>query len=92
MLLSTPKGIHVLSLIALILFGAALAGFTFFLSAEVASSQSGDDHGNTFQDATPIALGESIRGSFDSSDPWDFFRLDLSGTARDDRCVALYFG
>ena len=79
MLFSSPKGTPALSMIAIILFGAALAGFAFVLSAEVASSQSGDDHGNTFQDATPIALGDSIAGNFDSSDPWDVFRLDLSG-------------
>ena len=50
---------------------------TLFLQAEGVASQGGDDHGNTFGNATPIALGEDIAGTIDPALDWDYFRLDL---------------
>ena len=49
------------------------------LNALGAGAQTGDDHGNTFASATPLALGSSIAGRIDPGDDVDVFRLDLTG-------------
>ena len=63
-----------------------LASLLLFLILNTvgAGAQSGDDHGNTFAEATPISLGSSIAGRIDPTDPGsdpdvDAFSLDLSG-------------
>ena len=40
-----------------------------------------DDHGNSFDTATPLTLGSSIAGRIDPGIDTDFFKLDLSGAS-----------
>ena len=57
----------------------AVSLFLFLtLNAVGATAQTGDDHGNTFDSATPISLGSSIAGRIDPGDDVDIFKLDLS--------------
>ena len=50
----------------------------FMISAGGAGAQSDDDHGDTFETATPLALGLSATGRIDTHDDVDYFKLDLS--------------
>ena len=45
------------------------------------TAQTTDDHGNSFSDATDLALGSSVAGRIDPGDDRDVFKLDLSGAS-----------
>ena len=60
-----------------------LLSVSFFLflilNAVGVGAQTNDDHGNTFDSATPLLLGSSIVGRIDPGDDVDAFKLDLTG-------------
>ena len=60
-----------------------LLSVSFFLflilNAVGVGAQTTDDHGNTFDSATPLLLGSSIVGRIDPGDDVDAFKLDLTG-------------
>ncbi len=58
---------------------AALVALGFLLIASSAGGQTvADDHGNSFDSATLVALGSSVEGRIDAGDDRDVFKFDLS--------------
>ncbi len=58
---------------------AALVALGFLLIASSAGGQTvADDHGNSFDSATLVALGSSVEGRIDPGDDRDVFKFDLS--------------
>ena len=58
---------------------AIALGFLLLVSGGGVVAQAIDRHGNTFQTATPLALGSSVSGNLHDAEDWDVFRIDLSG-------------
>ena len=57
---------------------AIALGFLLLVSAGGVIAQAIDRHGNTFETATPLALGSSVSGNLHDAEDWDVFRIDLS--------------
>ena len=73
---STPSKVRVLLLVGFF-------AIWFILSTDGAVGQGSDDHGNTIDSATSLALGSSVDGRIDPEDDQDVFRLDLSRQSSD---------
>ena len=58
---------------------AVCASLCLMLSGGAVGAQTADDHGNTAETATALALGGSVKGRIDPGFDRDYFRLDLSG-------------
>ena len=58
---------------------AVCASLCLMLSGGAVGAQTADDHGNTAETATALALGGSVSGEIDPGFDRDYFRLDLSG-------------
>ena len=58
---------------------AVCASLCLMLSGGAVGAQTADDHGNTAETATALALGASVSGEIEAAFDRDYFRLDLSG-------------
>jgi len=57
---------------------AAVAMGLLLIASNVGGQTDGDDHGNSFDTATPMELGTSVEGRIDPGDDRDVFKFDLS--------------
>ena len=62
-----------------LLTAAAVAMGFLLIASNVGGQTDGDDHGNSFDTATPVELGTSVEGRIDPGDDRDVFKFDLSG-------------
>ena len=60
---------------------AVAVSLGFILSAGGAGAQAVDDHGDTFDTATPLTLDAPVAGRIDPAVDRDVFKLDLSGAS-----------
>ena len=64
-----------------LLTAAAVAMGFLLIASNVGGQTDGDDHGNSFDTATPMELGTSVEGRIDPGDDRDVFKFDLSEAA-----------
>ena len=62
----------------MLLVAASVALGFILMASSVGGQTSGDDHGNSFETATLVALGSSVEGRIDPGDERDVFKFDLS--------------
>ena len=61
----------------------AFASLLVLSTGDVGGQTVEDDHGNTYDVATPIELGSSLSGRIDPGDDRDVFKIDLSDASGD---------